>query len=102
MAKTFYESMVQDVLPSARSQIAKRLMEHGLSQKQVAERLGVSQPAISQYKRDLRGYKKGIFTDHPELLDMIDKIAMKVANGQLDMNGAMAELFAACQDAMKA
>ncbi|MBU0953314.1 MAG: helix-turn-helix domain-containing protein [Nanoarchaeota archaeon] len=101
MAKTFYETMVQDVLPAARAQIAKRMMEHGLSQKQVAERLGVSQPAISQYKRDLRGYKKGIFNDHPDLLDFIDKIAQRVAGGDLDMNGAMGELFDACEKAMK-
>lgn len=53
--KLFCE-VVADLLPSLRALVAEELMhEYKLSQKEIARRLFVTQPAISQYLRKLRG-----------------------------------------------
>ena len=54
--KPFCEIIVQMILPGIRALVAKELMEtHGLTQEQTADKLGVSQAAVSQYRRELRG-----------------------------------------------
>ena len=53
--KTVFEVVSQEVLPCMRALVAKKLIESGFSQKQAADRLGLSQPAISQYRKSLRG-----------------------------------------------
>ncbi len=54
--KTVCEIVVQDILPTLRATVAKELMNnYNLNQGEVAKLLDVSQPAISQYTRQLRG-----------------------------------------------
>lgn len=48
--------MVKDVLPAIRAMLVKELIErHKLSQVEAARKLGITQPAASQYLRMLRG-----------------------------------------------
>ena len=96
--KTVFEVLSQEVLPTMRSMIAKKLIENGFSQKQVADRLGLSQPAISQYKRDLRGKRTGIFVDYPQLLEDANSIAKRVAGGEISMEQATTEIFNTCKE----
>jgi predicted transcriptional regulator len=50
------EVAVKCVLPVIRAMLAKELTtEYGLKQTEVAEKLGVSQPAVSLYRSKLRG-----------------------------------------------
>lgn len=95
--KTVFEVVSQEVLPCLRALVAKRLIENGFSQKQVADRMALSQPAISQYKRDLRGHKTGVFTDYPQLLEDTNSIAKRVASGEISMDQATSEIFEACR-----
>lgn len=95
--KTVFEVISQEILPCFRALVAKRLIENGFSQKQVADRLRLSQPAISQYKRDLRGQKTGIFVDYPQLLEETNTIAKRVATGEIGMDQATAEIFDLCK-----
>ncbi len=54
--KTVCEIVVQDILPTLRAAVARELMNsYNLNQGEVAKLLDVSQPAISQYMRQLRG-----------------------------------------------
>ena len=99
--RTVYEILSQEVLPCVRAQVAKKLIENGFSQKQVADRLGLSQPAISQYKRDLRGRGTGVFVDYPQLLENVNGIAQRVASGEISMDQATSEVFAACSGLMQ-
>ena len=44
------------LVPSVRAEIARELLyAHGLNQQEISNLLGVSQPAVSQYVRQLRG-----------------------------------------------
>lgn len=50
------EEIFKDVLPTIRAILVKDLVErHNLNQVEVARRLGITQPAVSQYLRSLRG-----------------------------------------------
>jgi predicted transcriptional regulator len=51
--------MVKQVLPVFRAMVAESLVErHGLTQTEAAERMGITQAAISQYVGEKRGYPK--------------------------------------------
>jgi len=72
--------MINEMLPGFRALVAKKLIEeHGMSQTQVAERLETTQPAISQYRRDLRGKKTKIFMKNPRLIELIESVASNIA-----------------------
>ena len=82
--KPVCEIIVQEILPSVRAMVALRLTKtYGLSQEQAAKKMATTQPAISQYKRELRGHKSRVFKQNPKLLEMVDDIAKKVASGEL-------------------
>ncbi len=52
------ELIVWYVIPTIRAELAKEMIKLGLSQKDVSEKLGITQSAVSQYVKDKRG--KGI------------------------------------------
>ena len=52
------EVIVWYVIPTIRAELAKELVKMGMSQKDIAGRLGITQSAVSQYIKDKRG--KGI------------------------------------------
>ena len=55
MTKVPCESVVWDVLPCLRSALARRLKQKGMRQIDVADLLGVSPAAVSQYLSKKRG-----------------------------------------------
>ena len=90
---SLFEVIVQEILPTARALVAKKLIQaYGLSQKETASRLGISQPAVSQYKRELRGSRMHIFKDNPQVIEKIDEIAKRIASGQLTQDKASLEI----------
>ncbi len=77
------EVVVKEVLPAIRAMLVKELIErHRLSQVEVARKLGITQPAVSQYLRMLRGAGRG-----SALLKNIEKyvrgLADDIARGKL-------------------
>ncbi len=90
---SLFEIIVQEILPTARALVAKKLIaNYGLSQKQAASKLGLSQPAISQYKRDLRGSRVHIFKDNLQVMEKIDELAKRIASGELTQDRASLEI----------
>jgi predicted transcriptional regulator len=95
--KPVCEVMVMEVLPGIRSMVARKLVEkHGFSQKIAAERLGTTQPAISQYKRELRGSRMKSLEETPRLIEMIDSITSKAASGKLNHDEITSEFCSIC------
>ena len=96
--KPVCEIIVQEILPSVRAMVAVKLTKtYGLSQEQAARKMGTSQPAISQYKREIRGHKSRVFKQNPKLLDMVDDIAKKVASGELATHEITSEFCRICK-----
>jgi predicted transcriptional regulator len=80
--KPFCEAVVLEILPAVRAMVATKLVtDYGFSQKQAASRMGITQPAVSQYKRSLRGNNSDVFELFPQLKDFVNSIAAKVASG---------------------
>jgi predicted transcriptional regulator len=95
--KPVCEVIVNEVLPSVRALVAERLTKsYGLSQEQAAARLGTTQPAISHYKRAIRGYRTRIFKKDPRLDAMLNSLAEKAASGEIPPNRMAMEFCAVC------
>ncbi len=97
MSRALSEVLIREIMPAMRAIIAKKLVEYGLSQKQTAVKLGTTQPAISQYKRGVRGFKTEIFFKNQRLMDMVESIAKRVAAGELTKEAVTIELFRVCE-----
>lgn len=99
MMKPVCEVMVLEILPGIRAMVARKLVEkHGLSQKAAADKLGTTQPAISQYKREVRGSKYRSIESSPQVTEMIDSIAARTASGKLSgQQDISAEFCSVCR-----
>jgi predicted transcriptional regulator len=75
------EVAVKCILPSVRAMIAKELMtKHNLKQEEAAKLIGVSQPAISFYRRKIRG-KAIALEDDKEVGVLIENFAAILVTG---------------------
>jgi hypothetical protein len=75
------EVVCLEILPAARAYIANRLAEKGLPQMKIAELMGLTQPAVSQYRRKMRGLSTDMFEKNAELRRRMDGLAERIANG---------------------
>ncbi len=83
--KPFCEIIVSDVLPAMRAVLANELSKtYGLSQVQISKKLGITQPAISQYRRELRGQRAKVILSNEKIMDFIKKMAHDVALTEMD------------------
>ncbi|HID60988.1 MAG TPA: helix-turn-helix domain-containing protein [Hadesarchaea archaeon] len=77
------EVVVKDVLPAIRAMLVKKLIErHELSQIEVARKLGITQPAVSQYLRMHRGVGRNN-TVFKKIEKRVQKLADEIAHGKL-------------------
>lgn len=96
--KPLCEIIVLDVMPTVRALIAKELVEkRGLTQAAAAKKLGMTQPAISQYRRNLRGGKAGMLEKDGEVMGKISSIAERIAKGELSHVDATGEFCGICR-----
>ena len=81
--QTPYEIASKSVIPAIRGMIARDLVEKRLTQAQIAEALGITQPAVSKYLWEKRG--RAIDFDHrKDVRKMADVIAEGIATHSLD------------------
>jgi hypothetical protein len=81
--KPFCEVVVADVLPALRALVAKELMHIGLNQVQISKKLGITQPAVSQYMRELRGYRVKLLTSNENVAEAIKTLSHELATGSI-------------------
>jgi len=86
------EIVVERFLPTVRSMLAAELEGRGFAQRAIADRLGVSQAAVSQYLSDERRDEER-FVDDPRLQATVERIAEGFENGTMDDYEALAELL---------
>jgi len=80
--KPFCEIIVAKILPAMRAIITKELMQtYGFNQTEVALKLGITQPAISQYNRELRGYRVKLLQSNSKIMNEIKKLTAEIASG---------------------
>ena len=92
--KLYCEVVVGEVLPSLRALVTKELTERfKLSQVQAAEKLGLTQPAISQYKKFLRGDKVKDLQKNKKVVLLVKEFSRKIADGEISSADAASRLL---------
>lgn len=96
--KPFCEIIVMTILPAMRSMITKELLTtYNLTQKEASDLLGLTQPAISQYSRDSRGYKVKLLEKYPKITEMIDDLTKNINSGKFNPRELQTELCKVCK-----
>jgi len=100
--KPYCETVSKLLLPTLRALIAKELMEkHKMTQQDAAIKLGVTQSAISQYRRALRGSQIKTIEKDEELIKEIENISKKIALDELNPLEALNDLCNICRKVRK-
>ncbi|MFP8954372.1 thiamine-phosphate synthase family protein [Natrialbaceae archaeon A-arb3/5] len=86
------ELVVDRFLPTVRAMLATRLAERGMTQKEIAANLGVTQAAVSKYVSGESGGDDR-FRDDPETVATVERIADGLASDGMDGYEALAELL---------
>lgn len=76
------EIITKNFLPAVRSLLANELAdEYGLYQEEIAEIMGITQPAVSQYLNEKRADKKILrkMKDDPQIMLILDEAASNAA-----------------------
>lgn len=80
--KPFCEIIVSSVLPALRALITKELMEtYKFNQTEVSKKLGITQPAISQYRRELRGQRVRLLQSNKGIMNLVHSLSHDIATG---------------------
>ena len=87
---------VRVVLPSLRALVARELTSHSLRQEDIASALGVTQSAISQYVRSLRGHTLSL-GDVDDIRVIVQGIARGIVNGDMSAAYINREYCRACR-----
>ena len=96
-----YCEIVVEFLPALRSLIAKTLMDkHKLTQTETAKRLGVTQSAISQYRRNIRGLKTKVLEKDKVIMEEIEKFSERIASGELDYINLSKSFYDLCKSVL--
>ena len=94
------ETTARHLIPIFRALIAKELIErYNFTQIEVAEKLGTTQAAVSQYIRSKRGYR-GVnrFEGSMEMIRSVaSRIAKGIAEGSMDSNDVTDSLCNLCR-----
>ena len=87
------EIVVERFLPTARAMLAVELDDRGLTQQEIADHLGVTQAAVSQYLRDDAAVEER-FSEDERMQATVEAIADGFGSGTMDSYEALAELLA--------
>ncbi len=86
------EIMVMDIFPTIRALLAKEMKMLGCTQIEIARKLCITQPAISQYERALRGNKAQLLMDCEEIIEKIKKSAVKLVKNENNYSEVMCDI----------
>lgn len=96
--KPYCEIAVQIILPAMRALVAKNLMEkYKLNQQEAASKLGVTQAAISQYSRDLRGSRVNILEKDKNIMEEIERFTDRMISEEFNSLSAMEAFCDICR-----
>lgn len=100
--KPFCEIIVSDILPAVRALITKELIQnYGFSQIKVAKILGITQPAISQYRKELRGSNVKPLQSNKRIISIIKKTSAEIASEHMGPTQLHKNLCEICKEIRK-
>lgn len=94
MALSRYEIAARYILPALRAMVANGLIvNYKMTQTEVAKRIGMTQAAISQYARGIRGVKK---IKCESAAKAVMELCERISKNQISCTQLNAELFSIC------
>ena len=100
--KPYCENVAQYVLPTMRALIAKKLMEkYKLTQQSAALKLGLTQSAISQYIRNLRGSRIKSIEKDESINKEIEIFVDRIVSGDLNPLTTLKSFCSICRTIRK-
>ena len=85
------EVVVDEFLPTLRSMLAEALRERGLTQREVADALGISQSAVSKYAHGEVERNERVLADE-RVVELVERIADGLASGEMTRVQALVEV----------
>ena len=99
--KLYCETVAKEILPSLRALIAKSLIKnHKLTQEEAAKKLGLTQGAISQYSRYIRGIRAKQMEKDESINNEIDKFSSLLVSN-LSHKEAVEKFYDLCRAVIK-
>lgn len=89
--KSVFEVAYRYAVPSIRRSLAAELERRGLLGMEVARSLGLSSSLITRYRKGERGASLSL-DDYREVKGMIERLADKIASGELDEYAVQEEM----------
>jgi hypothetical protein len=86
MVEIFCKTAINEIMPAVRATIAVRMLDLGFTQAEISKRLGITQPAISQYKRRLRGSLLEEISKNKAMLGYIDGLISELTKNNTNLN----------------
>ncbi len=101
--KVFCQTLFNNAIPAAvKSIVTKELIEtYGHTQEKVAEKLGITQAAVSQYYNGVRGKKVNEILSNAKLSEWIKKLTAEIASGNFRLGEAQCDLCAETRKEVK-
>ncbi|MBI5133381.1 MAG: hypothetical protein HZA83_01580 [Thaumarchaeota archaeon] len=83
--KPFCEIIVSVVLPAMRALIAKELTQtYNLNQPEISRKLGITQPAVSQYRSEVRGQRVRLLQSNRKIMSLIQSLSHDIASDKVE------------------
>lgn len=99
--RTLCEVVAQDIMPALRALVSRELIStYNLSQTETAKLLGVSQPAVSQYLRQLRG-DRAKSLENGRTYDAIKELCGRLQANEVTHAQLMVEFCRICNVAIR-
>jgi len=89
--KFIEELVVEEFLPTVRSLLAESLRDRGLTQREVADALGISQSAVSKYAHGEVAHNEAIAADD-RVVELVERVADGLATGDMSRVQALVEI----------
>ncbi len=90
--KALCERMSAEMFPAVRALIAKELVDSlGFNQLETARKMGLTQPAISQYRNELRGVRVKVLKGNLKIFSRIQESARLIAKSRKRDNTKLSE-----------
>ncbi len=93
------ESISKKAIPTLRAILVKKLhQKHNLTQTEIAEKLGITQPAVSQYLKSIRGNENlEIKLKNGKIYEKIESFAKKIKENHLSKEEKIKKFCEICK-----
>ena len=96
--RPYCEVVVKELLPAVRSVLAKEMLDAGLKQEKIAEKLQLTQPAVSHYLKQARGKNVQLLLENQKIHEHLRRLAHDIMNRASEEGADKMSFCNVCRD----